>query len=77
MIFGRCPIRNSTAWVVSETMNRLVRDGDGRGAIVIWDGLDQHEQRLIWFGLVSLVNHLRAERGDDQDVTYDCETVGL
>ena len=63
---------------LSETMNRLVRDGDRDGAIVIWDSLDQHEQRLIWFGLVSMVNQMRAERGDDPDVTYGPpETVGL
>jgi len=63
---------------LSETMNRLVRDGDRDGAIVIWDGLDQHEQRLIWFGLVSMVNQMRSERGDDPDVTYGPpETVGL
>ena len=63
---------------LSETMNRLVRDGDRDGAIVIWDGLDQREQRLVWFQLVSIVNQYRAERGDDPDETYGPpETVGL
>lgn len=62
----------------SETMIRLARDGDSDAAIAIWDGLPQNEQRMIWFSLVAMVNHLRAERGDDPDATYGPpETTGL
>jgi len=58
--------------------NTVVGDGDGDAAIAIWDGLDEREQRLVWFSLASLVNHYRAERGDDPDDTYGPpETEGL
>ena len=62
----------------SETMIRLARDGDAKAAITIWDGLSDHEQQMIWFSLVGMVNHLRAERGDPPDATYGPpETIGL
>ena len=54
----------------SETMIRLARDGDAEAAITIWKGLDEREQQMVWFALVQMVNHLRAERGDPPDATY-------
>jgi hypothetical protein len=62
----------------SETMTRLIRDGDTGAALVIWDGLTVREQRMIFVGLAAMVSHLRAERGDDPDDTYGpSETIGL
>jgi hypothetical protein len=59
-------------------MLRLARDGDTDAAMTIWDGLPEEEQRAIWFSLLAMVNHLRAERGDDPDATYGPpETKGL
>jgi hypothetical protein len=61
-----------------ETMLRLWRDGDEASALVIWDGLDEQEQRNVFGALAAMVNHLRAERGDDPDDTYGPpETEGL
>ena len=54
----------------SETMIRLVRGRDLDAALVIWNGLDAREQRMIATSLMQMVSHLRAERGDDPDATY-------
>lgn len=59
-------------------MLALAKSGDLAGAITIWDGLDEREQRMVFSAFIAMVNHLRVERGDPPDATYGPpETQGL
>jgi hypothetical protein len=59
-------------------MLRLIKDDDLASAVVVWDGLQENEKRMMFFGLVAMVNKLRGDRGDSPDATYGPpETQGL
>lgn len=53
-----------------ESMLALMRAGDGDSAIAIWQGLDALDQQKVFYALASMVNAMRADRGDPPDATY-------